>query len=213
MQPERITPRWNDGRTVIVAAPGPSLTQEVASRCQGYTCLAIKEAYRLLPWSAVLYGGDPKFWLRNEGCQDFQGERWSSHGTIGHDDKLDVAARYGIRLVQGVGGNGFSLKPGHIHYGGSSGFQAINLTILFGATSIVLVGFDMKARDGRRYFFGSHPTSVAAPHYGQILWRFDWAAKRLPPHIKILNATPNSALRAFPLVELDHALAANPTGD
>jgi hypothetical protein len=207
MQCKRITPRWNDGRTVIVAAPGPSLTEEVAERCKGHTCLAVKEAYRLIPWADVCYGCDAKFWLRNEGCQDFAGERWASHGNEISDNKLDVAQRYGLRLVQGVGGPGFSLNSGAIHYGGSSGFQAINLTILFGATRIVLVGFDMKARDGKRYFFGNHPTSVAAPHYGGNLWRFDWAAKRLPPHITILNATPGSALKCFPRMSLDEALA------
>src|SRR5262245_37395337 len=122
MPTEKITPRWNDGRTVIVAAPGPSLTQEVAERCRGYTCLAIKEAYRLLPWAEVLYGGDPKFWLRTQGCQGYQGERWSSHGSDGNDDKREVAAKYGLRLVRGISGaHGFSLKPSHVHYGGSSG--------------------------------------------------------------------------------------------
>lgn len=208
MPTEKITPRWNDGRTIVIAAPGPSLTQEVAERCKGHTCLAIKEAYRLLPWSEVLYGCAPDFWHRTQGCPDFQGEKWASHGNETSDNKLDVAAKYGLRLVQGAGKPGFSLSGSTIHYGRSSGFQAINLTILFGATSIVLVGFDMKARDGKRYFFGAHPTSPNERlPYGYTTWNFDWAAKALPPHIRIVNATPGSALKCFPRMSLDEALA------
>jgi hypothetical protein len=157
MQCEHIQPRWHDGRIVVVVAPGPSLTSDVAERCRPYTCMAVKEAYRLLPHAEVLYGCDAKFWDRNDGCEDFKGEKWSSHGANGIDDKREVAVKYGLRLVQGIGKHGFSLNPNAIHYGGSSGFQAINLAILFGATYIVLVGFDMRVRDGRRYYFGDHP--------------------------------------------------------
>ena len=202
-----IAPRWSDGRKVIVAAPGPSLTQEVAEQCRNHTVLAIKQAYRLMPWAEVMYGCDGKFWKRENGCPDYQGERWSSHDN-GSNHKQAVARDYGVKLVKGKAGSTFSLDPAYIHYGTNSGFQAINLTILFGATRIVLVGFDMRVVDGQRYFEKPHPTQRTTPGYGKFAEIFTHSACKLPPTIRIVNATPNSALKAFPMLPLQEALDA-----
>lgn len=191
---------------MVVAAPGPSLTPDVAERCRTLTVLAIKEAHRLLPWAEVLYGCDGKFWDRNDGCPGFTGEKWSSHGSPATDDKRRHAAKYGLNLVQGRAGSTFSLSPKLIHYGSNSGFQAINLAILFGATDIVLVGFDMREVEGNPYFFGKHPTRKQPAPYSRFLPIFAQAAKELPPSIRIINATSNSRLTCFPVKALDDAL-------
>jgi hypothetical protein len=103
----------------------------------------------------------------------------------------------------------FSLDPSVIHYGSNSGFQAINLAILLGATTIVLVGFDMH---GREHFFGKHPAPLGQlddrrPGFERYVHHFVTAAKRLPSHIRILNCTPGSALTCFAMRALDDALA------
>lgn len=165
----------------------------------------MKEAYRLLPWAEVLYSCDAAHWIRNDGFPDFAGERWSSHSAK-KDDKSNIAEKYNLHLVEGRHGKGFSLDPNHINYGGNSGFQAVNLAILFGARKIVLVGFDMRAVEGKRYFFGNDPRG-RGPGYNTFKSRFDVAAKMLPSDISIVNATPNSALTSFPMVSLDAALA------
>ena len=201
-----VEPRWHDGRTVIVAAPGPSLTAEVAEHLRNHTVLVIKQAYRLVPWAEVMYGCDAKFWQREAGCPDYKGERWSSHDNSSNQ-KLASARDYGVKLCNGKAGTRFSLDPNAIHYGSNSGFQAINLTILFGATYIVLVGFDMKLVNGQRYFDPPHPTQRSTPGYDKFAPVFELAARHLPPTIKIVNATPGSALKAFPMMELDNALA------
>jgi hypothetical protein len=213
INPDPIIPRWS-GRRVVVAAPGPSLTEAVAERCRSYTVLAIKEAYRRLPWAEVLYGCDGKFWDRRDGCRDFQGERWSSHGGHNVDNKQAWARKYGLNLVRGRGGDSFSLDPAHIHYGSNSGFQAINLAMLFCGVpfvpaDIVLVGFDMRADNGNAYFFGNHPTRKQIP-YDKFAPRFVRAAQSLPKHIRIVNATPGSALTCFPMMSLEDALNADP---
>jgi hypothetical protein len=208
MKLETITPRWNDGRTVIVAAPGPALTEEVAERCRNYTVMAVKEAYRRVPWAEVMYGCDAKFWDRYDGCRDFMGERWSSHGVKGDNDKRIAQEKYGLLLVAGKKGVGFSFADSTIHYGYNSGFQSINLTLLLGATRLVLVGFNMKGEGDKRYFFGkAHPTQQSCTPYGISMPAFADAAKLLPKGITILNATADTALKAFKRVTLDEALA------
>lgn len=190
----------------MVAATGPSLTPKVAEAVRGHRCIAVNDAYKLLPFSDVLYACDGSWWNVHAGCPGFAGEKWSSHGT-GYNDKLATAQKYGLQLVSGAEKEGFSLEPSLIYYGSNSGFQAVNLAILFGATRIVLVGFDMSVRSGKRHFFGDHPAPLRnSANYANFIRPFERAAKTLPSHITILNATPGSALRCFPMVKLDDAL-------
>jgi hypothetical protein len=202
-----IQPRWPD-ETVIVAAPGPSLTPDVAERCRGNRVIAVQDAYRIFPWADVLYGCDAAWWDVHGGCSDFAGEKWSSHGSADHNDKREAAAKYGLHLVQGKDGNGFSTDPAVIHYGSNSGFQAVNLAILFGAGRIVLVGFNMQVVDGKRHFFGDHPKPLSnRTSYRAFVSAFEKAAKSLPAGVEIINATPQSALKCFRSVDLDRALS------
>lgn len=200
-----------------MAATGPSLTVEAANACaaSGWPIVAVNDAYRLLPGAAVLYACDAAWWDVHGGCPGFRGEKWSSHSAglmAPQNDKAACQARYGLSLVAGADGPGFSLDPDRIHYGSNSGFQAINLAILFGARTIVLVGFDMR---GRTHFFGRHPLPLnqmdeSRPGFERYIRYFVEAATTLPPHVRILNATPGSALTCFPMVTLDDALNGGP---
>lgn len=198
-------PRWH-GQRCIVAASGPGLTPEVADACRGEHVIAVNDAYRRLPFAEVLFATDAAWWRLHEGCRGFAGERWSSHGV--RNDKSACAARYGLRLIRGTDVRGFSFDPGLVHYGNNSGYAAVNLALNFGANPIVLVGFDMRAVDGKRHFFGDHPAGIqTGMSFSGWIDRFDDAAKRLPPGRMIINATPNSALRCFPMVDLAAVLA------
>ncbi len=204
----------------VVAATGPSLTPEVAQACRGVNVIAVNDAYRLFPRADVLYACDARWWDVHGGCPEFPGEKWSSHGVSGrirHNDKTEVARKYGLTLVAGRDQAGFSFEPGVIHYGSSSGFQAVNLALLMGARRIVLVGFDMRVvpvedrgvTKQMRHFFGDHPAPLRnAASYRNFIKPFEVAAKTLPKGIQILNATPGSALTCFPMVSLHEAFAA-----
>lgn len=195
--------RWE---RCIVAAPGPSLTEEVAQQCRGVPVIAVQDAYKRIPWADVLYGCDALWWEHHNGCADFAGEKWSSHDPD-TNDKTEARDRYGVHLVEGRPGVGFSFDD-WIHYGSNSGFQAINLAIHFGCTRILLCGFDMRSIDGRRHFFGGHPVELGRSDgdYERFIPTFETAAKLLPPHVEVINVTPGSALRCFPMGTLDGAL-------
>jgi len=199
---------------LIVAASGPSLTPELAEKCRGRRVLAINDAYRLIPWADVLYACDAAWWDVHRGCPSFVGERWSSHGDITlpektrdrHNDKREAARRYGLSIIQGSSASGFSQDPAIIHYQNCSGFQGLNLALHLTGGPIVLIGYDMHTRNGR-HFFGPHP----APLMNQATFE-DWApgfeaANRLKPRRMILNATLGSAIKAFPIMGIDDALA------
>lgn len=203
---ETIRPRW---QSCIVAAPGPSLPLAVPF-VTGPT-IVVQDAWRALPQADVLYGCDNHWWEYYKGT-GFRGEKWSTHE---HDpreqhvnDKTELAKKYGIKVIHGRDGDTFSLDPSVIHYGSNSGFQAINLAILFGCTYIILVGFDMQSSGGRQHFFGDHPKELGATKdYERFIPRFESAAKALPAQIRIVNATPGSALKCFPMMSLEDAIA------
>lgn len=192
----------------MVAASGPSLTESVARKVaeSGRPVIAVNDAWRRVPGAAMLYACDAAWWRHHRGAPGFAGEKWSSQGVSGstHNDKRTEAAAFGLTLVEGRPGAGFSLDQGAIHYGDNSGFQAVNLAILLGARRIVLVGFDMHGS----HFFGRHPAPLRnSSSFAGFIEHFRRAAKALPPGLEILNATPGSALDAFPKVSLDDALA------
>lgn len=206
MKLETIDRRWA-GRRCIVAASGPSLTPEVAAACQGDRVIAVNDAYKLLPWADVLYACDAAWFEAHNGSPKFAGEKWSSHGLSPKNDKTGIADKFGLRVIAGEDREGFSLDPARIHYGHNSGYQAVNLAILFGADPIILVGFDMRAVDQRLHFFGNHPAPLrtSAP-FAQWRARFHQAAQMLGSTPRIINCTPESALKCFPMMPLAEAL-------
>lgn len=213
-EPEVIVKRWNS--LAVVAAPGPSLTPEVAEACKGHRVLAIGEAWRRVPWAEVLYHCDARLWDAYKGFPEFAGERWSSYEKGRNDsyNKLAIAQKYGLRLVASRMGPGFSFDPARIHEGShgpfqqisNSGYQGINLALLMGGNPLVLVGFDMRG-NGHCFKGYKRPKDLNNINdYSRFAPIFDDAAKRLPPEVKVLNATPGSAIKGFPRVTLEDVL-------
>lgn len=199
-QLQKIKPRYTD--VCVVAATGPSLTPDVAKLCKNVPVIAVNDAWRLFPFADVLYAGDGDWWDVQWGCPYFDGEKWSSH-SLPNNDKTQQAKRYGLNLVRGDVGDGFSTDPARIHYGLNSGFQAVNLAILFGAKRILLVGFDMRGS----HFFGDHPAplhNVDDRKFTRFLREFERASP--PQGVGIINCTPDSALRCYPMADLEQAL-------
>jgi hypothetical protein len=194
--------RWA-GRTVIVAAPGPSLTHETAGLVKGLPTIVVNDAWRVLPWADVLFACDAAWWHFHRGVPGFTGERWSSHGV--GNDKLEVSLAYGITCIAGKAGTTFSRKPGLLHYGSNSGFQGINLAIQFGAARILLVGFDMRVVDGRAHFFGDHPKGLKNADPRRFVTFFHQAAKQLTD-VEVINCTLGSALTCWPIMPVEQAL-------
>jgi len=190
----------------VVAGSGPSLDCEVAEQCRGHRCIAVNDAYLLLPFADSLYAADDEWWILHDGCRFFRGEKWT---TISKNYNNRAIKQFGLRFVPSRRlVEGFSFEPGIIHQGGNSGFQAVNLALLWGATRIVLVGFDMQGS----HFFGEHPQmprrSPAKRNFARWIRHFERAAKLLPDGIKIINATPDSAMKCFPMMDLAEALNA-----
>lgn len=102
-------------------------------------------------------------------------------------------------------------KFGTIGSGGNSGFQALNLAVQFGCAKIILVGFDMHDQNGI-HWHGKHDGNLRNPTRQSLgKWRaaIDRQAGLLEQiGVRVLNASPVSALTAYPKMTFDAALAA-----
>lgn len=170
--------------------------------------IAVNDSHRLVPWADVLYAADLKWWRARNGAPGFAGLKAS--GGIGvadafpsvHQVRIPKADGYYVRAI-------VTEPPGHIGSGGNSGFQAINLAILFGARRILLLGFDMSVDRGT-HWHGDHvgilrnPDPVRIARWGEVL---DGQAERIAGlGVEIVNCSPRSALQAYPKLSVTEAL-------
>lgn len=114
-----------------------------------------------------------------------------------------------MNVIGGIDLPGMSNVPTKIHTGGNSGFQAINLAALWGVRRIVLLGYDVKATDGRRHFHVDHPEHLGNPlTFGRWAERFNVAARDLRGMgIQVVNCSEQTALTCFEKMSLADALS------
>lgn len=164
----------------------------------------INDTYRMVPRADVLYACDGKWWRKHYDAvrdaidrNEFVGELWTQD---------EAAARNYPGIARIVGRSGKGLGREMLHFGGSSGYQVLNLSYLWGARRMILLGYDnKKARDGRSHWFGDHPPDLGQ-HQPFNLWAGNFpilAADLAREGIEVLNATADTALTCFPRVTLD----------
>lgn len=134
---------------------------------------------------------------------EFVGELW----TVSEQAR----EQFGLRWVFGQDQSGLSKAPDYIHTGKNSGYQAIGLAYLFGASRIVLLGYDYTVGPrGEKHWHGDHPKGLANCAGGRMA---GWVQvmKTLAADIdktpcKVLNASRRTALKSFQRVTLETAL-------
>jgi hypothetical protein len=117
-----------------------------------------------------------------------------------------------LNWVKGEGSSGLGRR--HIHWGGNSGFQAINLAYLWGASRIVLLGFDMQVDQisGASHWFGEHKPAPGVPvrnpkKFDSWIRHLETMARDLTDAgIQVYNATRTTALTCFPRIPIDQIL-------
>ena len=118
---------------------------------------------------------------------------------------------WGVRRVKARRGDDrlVSGRLGEIGWGGNGGFHALNLALQFGVSRIVLVGYDMRVDRGL-HWHGAHGGGLNNPTEPNVArWRrvIDAAAPILQAlGIRVVNASPVSALTAYPKMSLEEAL-------
>lgn len=169
--------------TFVVLASGPSVNQAIADfvrdKCK---VVAVSNAYILAPWADALVSNDSQWWRTNCDALNFAGRKFSGasmHGT----ERLRVEGNY----------------PS----GCNSGLQGMRVATMLGATKILLLGFDMHAKNGH-HFFGKHPSPLRNTTESRFKVHIDQFRRWRGP--KVVNCTPGSALTQFPMSTIEKEL-------
>ncbi|WLA80296.1 hypothetical protein [Bradyrhizobium elkanii] len=165
--------------------------------------MAIKKSVEIAPWADVVYGCDHHWWRDVRGLMDFKGLKLAYDRHVCGDEygirKVEIPDIYGNKLLFG--------QVGTVGAAGNSGFQALNLAVQFGASRILIVGFDMNGEHwyGRNgWAFASNPTE---DNFRRWRAAFDGAASDLSElGIDVINASPGSSLKAFRKMSVEQAL-------
>jgi len=180
---------WKDQPAVVVGA-GPSAARTPLELARGKArVVAVNESWRLAPWADVLFAMDGIWWVDNKGVPQFPGRRVTSSPHAMKTFGLDC----------------------FICIGSTSGLRSIYLAEKFGASLILLVGFDMHDNGGT-HWHPPHNTRVGLRNPGENemrQWREDVervADKFAERGTKVINCTPGSALTCFPYVPFERAL-------
>lgn len=169
----------------VILATGPSMSQAVADSVKGQFVIVVSDAFRLAPWADVLVATDGKWWRHNPDALEFKGRKFGV--SLDHHKQFAEVERF-----SGATGT-------------NSGLLACQVAVSLGAKKLLLAGFDM----GGTHFFGPH----REPLKNTTKARFEVFKRQFanyqPRGVKILNCTPNSALRCYPMGSLE-SLAESP---
>lgn len=151
-----------------------------------------------------MYACDDHWWdiYVQELKLNFAGELWTQSER--------AAKKYQLNRWPGVSAHGLGKK--HIHFGNNSGYQAVNLAYLFGATKIILLGYDMHVEAGKIHFFGNHPYHKQGQGPDNSVmqrWCHNFlqlASDLRHEGVEVINATRSTKLTAFTRMTLEDAL-------
>lgn len=186
------------GRTVAVLASGPSMTPRVADAVRSIPTIVINDTFRLAPWAALLYAADAAWWRANPDAAAFAGLKVSADTVPG------------VEQLMVTGTAGFDPDPSCLRTGSNSGYQGVHIAAQAGAARILLCGFDLNARHGA-HWFGPHTKpglhNTAPETFARFVRRFEELAPILAARgVEVINCTPDSALRCFPVADLEGEL-------
>lgn len=193
-------PRLWQNETAVCVAAGPSLTQADVDYCRGKAkVIVINRSYELAKWAEAMYACDSRLWKWVNGAPDFPGLKFT----------LDPMAKRwpGVRLLGKGPHQGLSLDPAKLCLGGNSGYQALNLAVLLGATRILLLGYDMGVSSkGKQHWHGDHPNKMRSP-YQTFLNNYPTLVEPLTKAgIEVINCSRETRLKCFPRMTIEEAL-------
>jgi hypothetical protein len=205
--PMRHWPDWT-GHAVAIIASGPSAKTAAVPLLKGRTkVLAIKKNVEIAPWADAVYGCDGPWWRDVHGLPKFTGLKLC-YDTQASDQyglrRIQIPDKQSNRLLFGV--------TGTVGAAGNSGFQALNLVVQFGASRVLLIGFDVHGRGGEHWYgrngwgMANNPTE---DNYRRWRAAFEAAAADLADRgIEVVNASPVSDLKSFRRMSVQEALSA-----
>lgn len=172
--------------TCVVLATGESLSPEQVAHVQKAhaegrcKAVAVSNAYQLAPWAEAMVSNDMKWWKQHPQALHFVGRKFCGADYKG-TERLSPVVMFPT--------------------GTNSGLQAMRVSLMLGATRILLLGLDMKGT----HYFGKHPQELRNSTPGdfqRMLSQF----RRWQSATEVINCSPGSALNCFKMARLADVL-------
>lgn len=158
----------------------------VCGRCK---VVAVSDAYKLAPWADVLVSADRAWWDTHPEALKVPGKKY---GAMPEFNTVPGVERF--RAQSGT----------------NSGLLALMVAVAEGAEKVLLCGLDMHSPG--EHFFGRHPKPLKSTTADRMaVFRRQFAAFR-PQGVRIVNCTPESALKVYPMGRLEDELGASDLG-
>lgn len=200
LPPDLFTPEV----PVYIIGGGPSISDMLLAPLRGKPMIVVNQAYKLFPNATMHVGADKRWWRREreEFMRVFKGPY-----VVACSDTVDPSFPPGIIVLDQSKSEksqkyhpdgGLETRPTHLR-GNNSGAFAIGAAYHCGARLAVLIGFDMKRRNGRDHWYLA-PTQEFndAPFERFYIPAMNDMAKDARKYgYRIVNATPDSALTCF----------------
>jgi hypothetical protein len=195
---QKIPKLWHSEICYILGG-GPSLANFDVSLLNGKHVISVNNAYKLAYFSEVLFWGN---------CWWFEQHRKHLETFPG---MMITTCQYEINLPQRVmhvrqqlNRFGLGANCGLLTWNLNAGACAVDLAVQLGATTVVLLGYDMRQIDGRNNWHDDHKTSLDPNWnpYEEFLLAWPYIAHDAQEMgIQIINATPGSGIDMFPIVD------------
>lgn len=200
---EWSVPREWEGERCFILGGGPSLKPEVIPKLKG-RIIAVNAAGFYADRADVMFWADQRFLKWNsDRLKYFLGK----YLICRHPEPVGVNTKgLDIKRLKREPAFGLSDDPQFLR-GLCSGSAAINLAALFGATEIILLGFDMQKVGDKDNFHTEHKVKPCSRNYDNFLEHFPPMAKELEARgIAVHNTSRHSRLTCFPKTNLENFL-------
>lgn len=170
----------------------------------------------MAPWADVIYACDARWWrvYGAEAADNTGSELWASYSQQDSEWQRVPARVLGkLNWIEVLddgdkGPFGLSLRPGRIHGGLNSGYQALGLAYEWGCVVDILLGYDMQRTGGKSHHHGDHEGKL--PNLGTLP---EWSRRMIQMGIDlrergvlVINATRTTAITCFERMPIKDAL-------
>ena len=184
--------------TIYIIGGGPSVAETNLDLIKDKFVIGTNAAFRLGMWVDVCFFIDCRFqkWNADE-LEAWPNRIITTCPTLKGHPKIEV---YNKCTTCGVCHHeGYLAQPDK---GKNAGATAIDLAIKLGGERIILIGFDMKTKDGKHNYHDYHKHVPRDDVYNKFFLHFKKIKEQLPEGVEVINATPSSAMKLFPKVNL-----------
>lgn len=189
---------WN-GECFIIGG-GPSINLIDIEKLRSKRVIGTNNAYEIAPFIDFLYFMDCVWYKwHKEKLVNFRGIKVT---TCHECDNIK-----GIKFLKTGDKTSLDDRPEFLARGNNAGMGALALAVKLGAKRIILLGYDMYFPNGESNYHNDHQREVKEERYEEFNKKFEIFKSGLKERgVEVLNATPGSKLKLFPIVEPNDVL-------